>query len=174
MDEPIEETYFKWLYSKVSKVNVPTPSLTYWSLLRDLHAIEFVWVVIGDDNRAGDGLEVRKEFLRQAYLDEDPAWMDIGCSFLEMLIGLAKRAEFDTYMTTSQWFWIFIENLGLTDFNDSEPWNARVVGDVVDRVIWRTYHRNGQGGIFPLHDTDHDQRKVELWYQFCEYLVETE
>ena len=36
MDEPIEETYFKWLYHKVASVDFPTPSLTYWALLREL------------------------------------------------------------------------------------------------------------------------------------------
>jgi hypothetical protein len=174
MNEPIEESYFNWLYSKVAHVDNPTPSLSYWTLLRDLHSIEFVWLIQGDDNRAEDGLDVRREFYNQLQfdLDEEIHWMYLGCSVLEMLIAFSRRAEFQTDTSAREWFWEFLENLELADLNDSTNDIHVNIAEVMDRFIWRTYDYNGQGGMFPLQNPEHDQRKVEIWYQFCEYLVD--
>jgi len=176
MLEPIEDAYFNWLYSKVAVVQNPTPSLTFWTLFRDLHSIEFVWLISGDDNRAQDGLDLRREFLRGARLDQDPAWMNIGCSVLEMLISFANRVQFERDdITEREWFWIFLTNLGLNELTDAKRLVSRRVAEVIDVFLWRTYDVNGgNGGMFPLAYPQRDQREVELWYQFCEYLVDQE
>lgn len=177
MDEPIEEVYFNWLYSKVARVDVPTPSLTYYTLLRDLHSVEFVWLIQGDENRAADGLDIRREFLKQAYLPEDPPWMSVGCSVLEMMIALSRRAEFQTDISAREWFWIFLNNLTIADLNDASNKDVNIteiVNEVLDQFLWRTYRPDGRGGMFPLSRTNNDQRKVEIWYQFNEYLVDNE
>ena len=174
-DEPIEETYFNWLYSKVARVSVPTPSLTYWTLLRDLHATEFVFLVSGDDNRASDGLDLRKEFLRQSFTALDPAWMDIQCSVLEMLIAFSRKTNFEVEdFSSREWFWIFLENLQLSGLNDASEDISEIVREVMDQFVWRTYRHDGEGGMFPLRNPKMDQRDVEIWYQFCEYLVDKE
>lgn len=177
MDEPIEEVYFNWLYSKVASVDIPTPSLTFFTLLRDLHSTEFVWLVSGDDNRAEDGLEIRKEFLTQAYLDQEPSWLSIPCSVLEMMLAFARRVEFQTDMPSREWFWIFLNNLNLADLPDAADRDVNItdiVTEVMDQFLWRTYREDGRGGMFPLNHTNNDQRKVEIWYQFCEFIVDRE
>lgn len=173
-DEPIEELYFNWLYSKVAAVENPTPSLTHWTLLRDLHSTEFIYLVSGDDNRAQDGLDLRREFLRESFIGEDPPWLSIGCSVLEMLYAFARKASFETGVSTRDWFWLFLDNLGIADLNDASNRISQKVSEVLDRFIWRTYRRNGEGGMFPLRSSPNDQREVEIWYQFCEYLVEND
>src|SRR4029077_5421852 len=94
MNEAVEHLYFDWLCARVvNMVNVPRP--TYWELLAQLHKTEFVWLILGDDNRAEDGKELRKEFIIQAELPDDPQWrIEVGCSVLEMLIAFSRRAEF--------------------------------------------------------------------------------
>jgi hypothetical protein len=174
MNEPIEDVYFNWLYTKVASVDVPTPSLTYWTLLRDLHATEFPWLVSGDDNRCLDGVELRREFNREVLIDYDPPWMMMGCSVLEMLIAFSRRAEFTTDISAREWFWIFLDNLGLKEQNDAQQNISEYVAVVLDRFIWRTYRPDGSGGMFPLRYPERDQREVEIWYQFCEYLVDQE
>lgn len=175
MTEPLEETYFNWLYSKVASVDVPTPSLTHYTLLRDLHSTEFIYQIQGDDNRASDGLDVRREFYNEARLEGvDISWMNISCSVLEMMIAFARTADFETNMGVRTWFWIFIENLGLRDCNDACRHISERVNAVMDQFIWRTYRYNGHGGMFPLRYPEHDQRETEIWYQFCQYLVEQE
>lgn len=172
LDEPLEEVYFKWLYSKVASTANPTPSLMFYTLFRDLHTIEFVWLVSGDDNRAQDGLDVRREFIRESFLHQDPAWNNFGCSVLEMLIAFTRRAEFESDTDARTWFWIFLENLGLADLSDAVSEVSVQVQEIVNTFIWRTYRRNGQGGMFPLRNPRQDQRQLELWYQLAAYIAE--
>lgn len=173
LHEPIEEVYFNWLYSKVAKVDIPTPSTSYLTLLAALHSTEFIWVVTGDDNRAQDGLDLRREFIRELFIREDPAWLSIGCSVLEMLIAFSRRASFDAEeLSPRDWFWVFLRNLKLDDLNDASEDISEIVSEVMDEFIWRTYRANGEGGMFPLRRPHHDQREVEIWYQFCDYLVD--
>lgn len=174
MNEPIEEVYFNWLYTKVARVQNPTPSLTYYTLFRELHSTEFVWLVHGDENRAEDGLGLRREFYHFLHteLDEEHPWFHLGCSVLEMLIAFAKRASFQTDILPRDWFWRFLDNLGLADLSDAVDGAQYIAHDVIHQFVWRTYDYNGNGGLFPLSATEDDQRKVEVWYQFCEYLVD--
>ena len=170
MDEPIEDVYFNWLYSKVASTNVPTPSNSYWTLMRDLHATEFVWIVSGDDNRAEDGLDVRKEFLRESRLDQDPSWGSIGCSVLEMLIALSRRTSFETDVPNREWFWIFLNNLNISGLSDASTGISHEVNNVMDTFLWRLYGADGVGGLFPIRNPQRDQSKIEIWYQFFDYL----
>ena len=170
--EPIDSEYFNWLCAKVMRVEVPTPSNTYWNLLRELHNTEFVWIEMMDENRADDGRELRAEFLSQTGWSTDPEWLRLGCSVLEMLIAFSKRASFQTGRSPKNWFWEMIENLGLKQFNDAVPDRFSDIPNALERFLWRTYEPDGTGGLFPLKNTIHDQRKVEIWHQFCDYLVD--
>lgn len=178
MDEPLDELYIQWLYSQVASIRFKNPARTYWSLIRQLFTKEFVWFVPNDDNRVEDGRDLRNEFIEQHELDVDPEWMDMGCSMLEMLIGLARRLSFETEGSPRDWFWILMTNLDLHDCNDHEYKRTRNleerVSEIIDTVIWRTYKRNGEGGLFPLSNSRKDQRWVELWYQMSYYLLERE
>ena len=169
----LEEEYFKWLCAKVMHVPTnPTPSLTHWKLLQILHRIEFVWLISGDDNRVADGLELRDDFIfesRTMYPRSNIKSI-AGCSVLEMLIAFSYRAEFMTDVGFRTWFWRFLENLDLCELNDAADIDPADVEEILDKFIWRTYEHNGKGGLFPLTRPHTDQRDVELWYQFAEYL----
>ncbi len=173
MDGPLENAYFKWLCAKVIKTQRPsTPSLTYWKLLRILHNTEFVWVVRGDDNRAEDGIELRGEFIFESKIETPPDWREIGCSLLEMLIAFSRRAQFTTGISAQDWFWEFLENLHLAELNDGYGFNEEDVEDILDGFVWRTYNMDGEGGMLPLLNPNKDQRAVEIWYQFSDYLID--
>jgi hypothetical protein len=175
MDEPIEELYFNWLYHKVASLNAPkTPSNSFTTLIKELHSTEFVWILPMDDNRANDGLELRVDFLTEFDMDQDPLWSGYPCSVLEMLYAFSKRASFQTETTTRDWFWIFLNNLGLADLSDSCVGISLLVGDVLDEFVWRLYTDKGHGGVCPLEATLNDQRQVELWHQLCEYIIEND
>jgi hypothetical protein len=172
MLEPLENLYFNWLCAKVHHMENPTPTLTYWGLLRVLHNTEFVWLISGDDNRAMDGLDLRREFLIAADIPDKPEWRALPCSLLEMLIAFSRRAEFQTDEPAQQWFWEFIDNIGLLECNDAANCSDDEVGERLYELVWRTYDNSGRGGLFPLDHPQHDQTKTEIWYQFCEYLVD--
>lgn len=166
MNESLENLYFNWLCAKV--IDTTTPA--YLDLLRILHKTEFVWVILGDRNRAEDGIELRDHFLNESGFENELEWYDESCSVLEVLISFAYRAEFQTEIPVRDWFWKFIENLNLDDFRTVTQREEEYIRELLDVLVWRTYGKDGHGGLFPLVSSDNDQRKVEIWYQFCEYL----
>lgn len=174
MDEPIEDLYFNWLYAKVLDRPGTTPNTRYQSLLYLLHTTEFVWTLSGDDNRAEEGKDLRRQFMREARVGRvDPEWLSMGCSVLEMLIAFARRAAFETEKPEQDWFWLMMENLGIDDISEATyRENAVRIGDVMHTLVWRTYDHLGRGGLFPLSHSDNDQRDVQIWYQFAEYVVD--
>lgn len=172
MSPPLDESYLTWLYAQVDSVRRRSPSRTYWQLLRQLYTKEFVWFIPNDDNRVEDGRLLRYEFLESEKLEADHEWLGLGCSMLEMLIGLSRRLSFEAWDEPREWFWILLRNLGLNELNDATNYDMEEVDETLDRVIWRTYNRNGKGGLFPLQRARKDQRDVEIWYQLSEYVLE--
>lgn len=174
MDEPLDEQYLVWLYSKVASIRVTNPRRTYWALFRQLFTREFVWLVPNDDNRVEDGLDLRTEFLADKRISNpDDHWMTQGCSVLEMLIALSRRLSFEDGETDRNWFWHLLDNLGLGNQSDNKH-DPEFTEEVVERLIWRNYEPNGQGGLFPLKGACPDQRNIEIWYQLCAYILERE
>jgi hypothetical protein len=166
MGEPIENEYFNWLCAKVLE---PRGNI-YYDLLGILYRTEFVWVVPGDRNRAEDGTELRLYFLNETGIEADSAWYSQPCSVLEMLIAFADRAYFQTDISARDWFWEFMTNLDLGEFRHVSREDAPVVENILHSFVWRTYDQSGSGGIFPMRWPKNDQTKIEIWYQFCEYL----
>ncbi len=171
MPEPIDHLYFNWLCAKAISITAENPF--YRTLFKVLHETEFVWVVPGDRHRAEDGLELRRNFLVESGFDDDPYWRDLGCSVLEMLIAFSRRAWFQTEMDPKEWFWIFMRNLRLDEMSDSNDPDPQVISDILYTFIWRTYNFNGMGGgLFPIRKPTQDQKNLELWYQFFDYIEE--
>lgn len=166
MVEPIEEVYFNWLCAKVVDTRVPN----YYDLMRILYSTEFDWLIHADRNRAQDGVELRTDFLRELNMESDPFWFDAPCSVLEMLIAFSDRACFQTDMSSRKWFWIFLNNLGIDEYRRVSRSDIRHIEEILYSFVHRTYDANGNGGILPIRRARHDQREVEIWYQFCEYL----
>lgn len=171
--EPLEDRYFEWLVVQiVANIRLRNPSMTYWEVLKQLHRTEFFWIIRNDDNRVADGKELRSEFLNGESIN---GWDSQGCSFLEMLIALSRRLAFQTEgVSVAEWFWHLLGNVGL-HISDSEYQDQRMynfIDQVLQNINNRTYDRNGRGGLFPLHDLDIDQRKIEIWTQMNYYLLE--
>jgi hypothetical protein len=175
MNGALDDLYLTWLYEQVGDVKVRSRSRTYWELFRQLYETEFVWFIPNDDNRAEDGRSLREQFLEDRGIDifdVDPEWLGIGCSFLELLIGLSRRLSFEAEGSPATWFWHMLDNLGIADCTDLSRYDHGKVDEIVETVITRTYDYDGRGGLFPLRHARTDQRDVELWYQLNEYLLE--
>lgn len=166
MLEPIENEYFNWLCDKVQDRH----NHNYNALLRILHRTEFVWVVPADKNRAEDGIELRTRFVEECGIDPDIHWGALPCSIFEMILAFCDRASFQTDIPVKVWFWEIINNLRLDEFRLVFNGEHFQIEDILYNFIWRQYSPNGYGGMFPLSRTENDQREVEIWYQFCEYV----
>jgi hypothetical protein len=171
--KPLDELYFAWLYRQVADPDITERSLTYWKLLKELFTREFTWSIPNDDNRSEDGKELRQEFMSEESIDDaDAEWLELGCSVLELMVGLSRRLAFEAEGEPHYWFWDMMENLGIHNYSDDRRLQRKAIGVILDRVIFRTYKRNGEGGFFPLCAPVKDQRKVELWYQLSAYVLE--
>lgn len=168
----LDDQYLTWLYGQVLEVRTRKSSRTFWNLFRQLFSTEFVWFVPNDDNRAADGRELRCEWAARTGIDPNFDWLELGCSFLELLIGLSRRLAFENGNDAASWFWQLLCNLGLEGHHDRSDFTTEDVDDITSRVIWRTYDKSGHGGLFPLQHTTNDQRQVEIWYQLSEYLLQ--
>jgi hypothetical protein len=181
--EPLDERYFAWLYAQIGSIKNRNPAKSHWLLAKQLYSKEFLFYIPNDDNRAEDG-----KFLREEFLNENPedctgtveAWLDLGCSFLEMLIAVSRRASFEApeegNNTPGDWFWRIMRNLDLDWYTDKVriPNREGAIDHVLEAVMTRTYHADGSGGMFPLMDPTSDQRTTEIWYQMAAYLIENQ
>jgi hypothetical protein len=180
MDGPLDELYFVWLYSQVADPEEHDPSLAYWKLLKQLFCKEFVWLpdIPKDYNRCEDGKELRLDFFRDAGIDRyevDPNWTNMGCSFLELMVGLSNRlSSIDVNEGEPHaWFWVLMQNIGLHKYSDRARRYMRVhINSIMDDVIFRRYRPTGLGGFFPLREPATDQTREELWHQACSYVLE--
>jgi|ERR1041384_2846598 hypothetical protein len=170
MNPPLEESYLHWLSDQVGSVDGKIHS----RMLEQLFFKEFVWFVPNDDNRAADGTDLRTEFLGEIRSNIDPDFTSVGCCMLELFVCLARRASFFDEHERDQkfWFWHLIKNADLYRFDDRKRPFFDTVDDILDKIIFRRYGPDGQGGIFPLKSPCEDQRGVELWYQLSAYLLE--
>jgi hypothetical protein len=166
---PLDELYFIWLCDQVEDESPQT----HTKLLKLLFTKEFVWIVPNDDNRLEDGKNLRLDFIHDQDLGEvDPHWMNLGCSVLELMVGLSRQLSFMAEGEPRYWFWRLLGNLGLKNCSDDRRIPRTRIADILDRVVFRQYDPDGDGGLFPLHNPQENQREVELWYQLCAYVLE--
>jgi hypothetical protein len=139
--------------------------------------IHYEHFVPNDDNRAADGLNLRRRFESETSV----RLPDLGsCRMLEFLIALAIRLNEAVYNyrdpnQESYWFWQMMEHLELDMYTDDYNFMA-IHGEIYDifmRINHREYSPDGSnGGLFPLKRPAEDQRDVEIWYQMMAYLQE--
>lgn len=173
-DFSVKEDYFHWLASLVDT----DPNRDYKGLLMELHSIEFsnetARLIPNDDNRIEDGIALRDRFKEETGC-KACSYLNGPCTVLEMLVALAYRIEDVIGNNYVYSFWEMLGNLNLDKYDDDtidELGNADDIDDHITELLNRTYSRNGVGGLFPLDHPSKDQRKVEIWYQMGEYLVE--
>lgn len=166
----IDEQYLEWLYDQV--LVRTRKGATYWKLLRQMQQTEFTWFIPNDGNRAEDGKDLRREWADQIDIDPDRQWMELECSFLELLVCIARRMEFEAEKTPQYWFWHLLQNLGFDSYHDGSGYSKNFVTKRMRDVMDRRYDAHGNGGLFPLRNPSADQRKIEIWYQMSEYLLQ--
>ena len=168
--------YFEWL-SYVVCGEQYEGGVSYRKLLTHLHEVEFTYILPMDENRAGNGINLRYRWALD--IDEDTDYildvLDGPCSVLEMMVALALHCEeniMDDPMygnRTGQWFWGMVNNLGLGAMYDSR-FDKKYVEKRVDNMLNREYEPNGKGGLFYVRGFKDDIRKLEIWSQMCYFL----
>lgn len=174
--------YYRWLLSKIDIQHHED----YRTLMTILFDRVYDCFVDNDGNRKETGL-----YLRYVFEDETgypiseykEVGLNVPCSVLEMLIGLAISIENDIMYDpefgdrTAMWFWMMLENLGLDKATDEEigfdlRFGVPYIDHILDTWLGRKFDYDGTGSPFPLKNPQEDQRNVEIWYQAMAYLDE--
>ncbi len=172
MTERAHQAYIGWLAEQIT----PNRRRNFDELLRIMHAKEFVYVVVNDDSRTQDARDVRSDCFREFKVKPYVTTDVLGpISVLEILMALSRRMGFMTSIAPGEWAWVLLQNLELNGYSGriGRRW-AEEIDDILERLVWRQYGPDGQGGFFPLAWPEEDQREVELWYQMAAYLAEGE
>ena len=147
----------------------------YTYLCDQLLNTKFEFFVGNDCNRAEDGMSLRVEFEHENGIIND---IDDECTLLEMFVKLAMRCDEDVMYDskygnrTDVWFWEFISNLNLTQFNNRH-YDSDRINDILSRFNNRNYGvRGGAGCAFEVKKPLHDMRTTEIWYQMMWWLNE--
>lgn len=171
----VSQAYFYWLYEPFYDPTDPTS--WFMTVCTIMHNTRFTPLIPHDENRIADATELRNDFKREHRPLEPLEVADLlapDASVFEVLIALAKRADFMVPLTPKVWFRIFLENLKLDTWTDDycAGHSTWPVQRAVNAFNSRTYSKTGRGGIFPLRRPRDNQREVELWYQMGAYMTE--
>lgn len=171
--------YFDWLVLLIAPDYHRRDHFT--KLLYALYSVDFTWVVSRDKNRAIDGLDLRDQYEHETGLFCDA---DGPCSVLEMFIALSIRCENELmYMydpkkgnQTERWFWMILDNLGLTQYDDSFRMDDEEIDAEIDDILYRFMDRDYGPNLefcpFPVRYFVPDFEKMELAYQMNHYIKE--
>ena len=174
----ISKDYFDWLCGLIDyggKVR------SYKKALALLYDQDLFIRLQKDANRYEDGIDLRYQYGYEKHvrvtmilrddLDTKP------CSVFEMMVALAVRCE-DHIMSDpdrgerqSKWFWVMFDNLGLRPMTNCkfEEYYPYIL-EIIDRLNYREYEPDGEGGLFTTSDPTKNMLEEEIWYQMMEYL----
>ncbi len=171
------DSYFNWMIYKINGGGIYFCPQHYYWLLERLDSIEFTWLLPGDENRAQDGIDLRKRYISTPLGDERDVESRTWCSMLEMMVALSIRCEEhimddpDKGDRVSLWFLTMVKSLGLSEMHDKH-YISDEVDQIIENFLTRNYKPNGKGGLFWIPCYKGDMRKMEIWYQMQAYMIE--
>jgi len=181
-------SYVEWLESfTVDETIDDSRRLSYSKLLDCLWRIIFIPSVGNDDDRAEDGIDLRRRYCDiltretgvrvRGDAAEELEEIFGECRVLEMLIGLSMRMydlmqDLGIYNSVSHWFWEIIRQVGFDSLDDTNWVNGRddaMVREVVGHIMRGDGIRSRSdwaGGWFGIDGW----QNMEIWYQMHAYL----
>ena len=181
-------SYVEWLESFTIDETVDDSRRPLYSkLLNCLWHISFEPSIGNDDDRAADGLDLRKRYYDILIQDmgvsihgrasRDLVKMLGDCRVLEMLVGLSMQMydlmqDLGMYNSVSRWFWEIMKSVGF-DALDDATWIDGRDDMMVEEVVSHIMHGDGvrsrtdwAGGWFGIDGW----QNMEIWYQMHAYL----
>ena len=167
-----KEDYFNFLYDMAFEND------DYVGLARILHSIEYRWTIRMDENRVGDGLEIRKYYLSDdlGYMPED---MDVNdpyifsdfVSVFEVFVGFANRLcrDFLDDYEVFDLIYMFCQNLGILFENWEVDKKERSIRKTVRNFMLREEKCKNIWGFGTKYDDFND---LDLWKQGMRWINE--
>ena len=176
VDYDLKSQYFGHLVESV--IDKKHPQIDYIPLLDLLHSMKFELLMDSDEDRVKDGAYLRVKWLSEEGIYDHLYEFDGDfVSVLEVLVALSDRLSFQIgnnctgEHSISDCFWEILGNLDIEKYSISnyKPLNIK---EKVRVWMYRKYMKNGEHGAFPLQKTRFDQRKLSIWDQMNEYILE--
>lgn len=188
MKKAMWDDYLKWMLDRIG-----FNKKRYYRLVRYLHSVPFEvsGEALMDENRAGDGLYLRKYFFRDmGIVGYDSGYgctggdvdFDRGCSVAEMLVAFAERIneeylgfDYGGFAHPDRIFMMFLTNLRLDEYTSGEYRRRssasieREIDEKLSVFMGRMYKNDGVGGLFPLRRSVSGYNKMELFRQMNIY-----
>lgn len=168
------DDYYNWV---VADLGVRKRKYVHYKkLLRCLFKITYTWSVPFDENRYSDGMALRYHFCEDNGLSERQ-WKDFylsiwfPCSVLEMLAAFSKKIAASPYGRDDDFngfmFWIFMENLGLLEFDDTN-FDENRVKEIVEE--WLSGSEMSE--ILPIKIDMSEKNDMDLWKRMTIYMYD--
>lgn len=174
----IDRLYYAWICSLAFPDE--QVQIAYSNLLDILYHIPFRAVLLMDENRGVDGIDLRSHFSYKAKIPTDIIQFELKdkpCSVLEMMISLANRCEeeimydYNTCDRTFMWFFDMLVSLGLDGYSN-DNWSIfaeEEIRAIIENCLDRNFLPSGKGGFFMIQNPRQDLRTVDFWTQMCWY-----
>ena len=177
MNDYLIKSYYDWL---TDKIDFDDKTLMYETLLQFLFGKDFTWLesIPLDKNRAVDGIGLRYDFANLLSPQEHDIFLnmlcDKPCSMLEMLIAFGERLIQLVSLEKYEFFWMFIDNLGLGWATESD-YDQDIVNGIINDFLNGTVNGNEPKGnlkppvLFPCREV-YTNLNLDLYMQANLYL----
>ena len=140
-------SYTSWLIKRGCLEN-------YTELASVWDEIDFAWYIPDDEDRAIQALRMRDEY---CYETGAPSPRQAPSSFLEVFVSITDTLTAMLYQDRKDFTKSILLNMGARSYSDDGRLSSEIHEEalnIAERVIYRTYSRNGTGGLFRIPGTD--------------------
>lgn len=116
--------------------------------------LDFVWYISEDEDKAIQALRMRDEY---CYETGSPSPRQAPASFLEVFVSITDSLTAMLYLDRESFTKSILLNVGARSFSDDGRLPSEIHEEaliIAERVMYRTYSRNGTGGLFCIPGVD--------------------
>ena len=116
--------------------------------------LDFMWYIPEDEDKAIQALRMRDEYCYETGM---PSPRQAPASFLEVFVSITDTLTAMLYQDRESFTKSILLNLGARSYSDDGRLPSEIYEEalnIAERVIYRTYSRNGTGGFFRIPGVD--------------------
>lgn len=139
--------YASWLIQRGCLEN-------YTELASVWDELDFVWYIPEDEDKAIQALRMRDEYCYETGM---PSPRQAPASFLEVFVSITDTLTAMLYQDRESFTKSILLNAGARSFSDDWRLPSEIHEEalnIAERVMYRTYSRNGTGGLFRIPGAD--------------------
>lgn len=112
--------------------------------------LDFVWYIPEDEDKAVQALRMRDEYCYEMSM---PSPRQAPASFLEVFVSITDSLTAMLYQDREKFTKSILLNMGARSYSDDGRLPSEIhegALEIAERVMYRTYGRNGSGGLFRI------------------------